>query len=149
MADGTVYIDTAIDASTLENGIKNTEKAIKSTEAKLDKLIEKQIRFIETGGNTDSKTFAGMEYDIEKTRTGLEGLRADLSRLKEAQAETQTFSGMLKRSIDLLKRSFQNLGPNIRTVAKSLPKMAGKAAINGFKKLGDSLKNIGKRMLGG
>ena len=59
-------------------GYEELRKEIAKTEAQLSKLIEKQIRFVETGGNIKSRTMAGMEYDIEMTRNRLEDLRNQL-----------------------------------------------------------------------
>lgn len=148
MADGTIYIDTRIDENSLKKEMKNTEAAIKKTEARLDKLIEKQIRYVETGGNADSRAFAGMEYDIAQTRAQLEGLNLKLTDLRASQAQATSGTAMLKNAVNLVKNAFQNLGPNIKGVAKNLPKAVGKATISGFKKLGTVLKNVGKRVLG-
>lgn len=53
---------------------RNLEAEIKKNESALDRLIEKQIRFTETGGKTNSKAFERMEYDIEQARQRLDEL---------------------------------------------------------------------------
>ena len=148
MADGTIYIDTSIDSNSVEREMQETEKAIKNTEAQLDKLIEKQIRFVETGGNTNSRAFAGMEYDIAQTSSRLDMLRARLTAMRGAQGQASTGTGMLRNAVNLLKSSFVNIGPNIKSVSKNLAKSVGGAVIGGFKKLGVAAKNAAKKILG-
>lgn len=55
---------------------RTLEAEIKKNESALDKLIEKQIRFVEIGGKTKSRAFEAMEYDIEQVSRKLEELRA-------------------------------------------------------------------------
>lgn len=148
MADGTIYIDTSIDDNSVEREMHNTENAIKKAEVQLDKLIEKQICFVEMGGNTNSRTFAGMEYDIAQTSSRLDMLRARLTAMRGAQGQATTGTGMLRNAVNLLKSSFVNIGPNIRTVATNLAKTAGGAVIGGMKKLGVAVQGLGKKLLG-
>ena len=148
MADGTIYIDTAIDENSIEKEMKDTERAIKRAEERLDKLIEKQIRFVETGGDRKSRAFQGMEYDIAQTSSRLDMLRARLTAMRGAQGQASTGTGMLRNAVNLLKNSFVNIGPNIKSVSKNLAKSVGGAVIGGFKKLGAAAKNAAKKILG-
>lgn len=61
---------------------KNLETEIKKNEDALDRLIEKQIRFAETGGKTNSTAFERMEYDIEQARQKLDELRTAKERME-------------------------------------------------------------------
>lgn len=142
MADGTVYIDTDVDGSGFDIELANLRKDIKRTEIQLDKLIEKQIRFVETGGNQNSRMFQGMEYDIEHARTKLDNLRT---------AETQLIQNttMSKNAFEAFKRALKNFIPNVVKASGSLLKMSGKGVLNGLKKLGAHLKNIGKHSKNG
>ena len=148
MADGTIYIDTAIDENSIEKEMKDTERAIKRAEERLDKLIEKQIRFVETGGDRKSRAFQGMEYDIAQTSSRLDMLRARLTAMRGAQGQASTGTGMLRNAVNLLRSSFVNIGPNIKSVSKNLAKSVGGAVIGGFKKLGAAAKNAAKKILG-
>lgn len=47
-------------------------KEIDSVNKKLDAAIEREIKFMETGGKQNSRTFKGMEYDIDMLREKLE-----------------------------------------------------------------------------
>lgn len=60
------------------------EQEIDKLSAKMDALVEKQIRFVEIGGDQKSKTFKGMEYDIEQLRAKLEGLQAQKMALESS-----------------------------------------------------------------
>ena len=44
---------------------------IVKVQGQIDKLIDKQQKFVETGGNTKSKAFQSVEYDIEQLRNQL------------------------------------------------------------------------------
>lgn len=90
MADGSICIDTAIDSSVLEKGLERAEKKLARAESRLDNLIEKERRFIETGGNTDSKTFAGMEYDIEQAKRSVESAKTVVETIKTQLEEVGT-----------------------------------------------------------
>lgn len=60
------------------------EKEIDALSAKMDALVEKQIRFAEIGGNQNSQTFKGMEYDIEQLRGRLVDLQAQKTALESS-----------------------------------------------------------------
>ena len=47
---------------------KQINAEIDKIQKKLDSVIEKEIRFLETGGSTETSTFVRMEYDIETLR---------------------------------------------------------------------------------
>lgn len=98
------------------------QKEIAKAERQLDKLIEKQIRFVETGGNTKSRSFAGMEYDIEMARNNLDGLRKELAELGEESPRKISF---LRKMIDKLKKSFSSLSKSTKSSHKSMLKMLG------------------------
>lgn len=97
-------------------------KEIAKAESQLDKLIEKQIRFVETGGNIKSRAMAGMEYDIEMARNRLEELRSQLSLTSK---ETPKKVGKMKTWIESLKKSFNSLDKSTRRSHYSILKMLG------------------------
>lgn len=127
------------------SGITNYESQIKKAELQLDKLIEKQIRFVETGGNTKSRAFAGMEYDIQMVSARLEELRAKktaFDSLSVSEQRAAENSQMLANMISLIKSSFANLIPNLKMAAKNMLSFAGRGIINGIKKLGNQVKKL-------
>ena len=93
---------------------------IAKTEKQLDKLIEKQIRFVETGGNLKSRTFAGMEYDIEMARNKLEELRTELSKTSQ---EAPKKLNKMKIWVDKLKNAFNALNKSSNKSHRSILKM--------------------------
>ena len=134
----------------VDSGVANYESQIKKLELELDKLIEKQIRFVETGGNTKSRTFAGMEYDIQQVSTKLEELRAKKHAFEELGASEMVAvdnASMLKNTVNLIKSSFANLVPNLKIASKTLMNFAGRKILNGIRKLGTGVKNLAKSML--
>lgn len=196
MADGTVYIDTEINSDgfgeafegysedikktakdlyeltkkqkeVAESHKKNTAEVEKNTAA-LDKLIEKEIRYTETGGKTDNRTFRLMEYDIQKATEALEAAKAkqaeteqSLSSLNASISSTKTKlqemtaqevntsqnASMMQNTIEKVKNSFKNFFPNVAKATKMLTQFSGSFVINGFKKLGTKIKELGKSML--
>lgn len=127
------------------SGFTNYENQIKKLELQLDKLIEKQIRFTETGGSTKSRTFAGMEYDIAQVSAKLEELRAKKAVFDSLSASEQKAVGnsqMLANMISLIKSSFANLLPNLKMATSTLLSFAGRGILNGVKKLGSYIKKL-------
>lgn len=127
------------------SGFTNYENQIKKLELQLDKLIEKQIRFTETGGSTKSRTFAGMEYDIAQVSAKLEELRAKKAVFDSLSASEQKAVGnsqMLANMISLIKSSFANLLPNLKMATSTLLSFAGRGILNGIKKLGAQVKKM-------
>ncbi len=178
-SDGTVYIDTKIDTSGIDNGVNETksklnsvsdsvkrfddnlrkafsgvkttgatsdftnyENQIKKLELQLDKLIEKQIRFVETGGNRKSRTFAGMEYDIETVRNKLEELKVKQAEVSQA-ANTQQARGQFAS----LKEAIGKVGKAAGNAALNVVKLAGKGVVNGVRKLGSTIKKAASSIL--
>lgn len=129
MADGTIYIDTAIDDNAIEREMLETEKAIKRTEAQLDKLVEKQIRFVETGGNINSRAFQGMEYDIAQTRTALDSLKVKYADMQNVMSE---------KKVNRLKGAYQRFGNVLGKVEKKVSGV-GKSAKTSGRSLGKML----------
>lgn len=124
------------------SGITNYESQIKKAELQLDKLIEKQIRFVETGGNTKSRTFAGMEYDIETVRNKLEELKVKQAEVSQA-ANTQQARGQFAS----LKEAIGKVGKAAGNAALNVVKLAGKGIVNGVRKLGSTIKKAASSIL--
>lgn len=132
------------------SGFTNYENQIKKLELQLEKLIEKQIRFVETGGNRKSRTFAGMEYDIAQVSARLEELRAKKSAFDSLSASEQNAvsnSQMLANTISLIRSSFANLIPNLKTATKNILTFAGRGILNGIKKIGSQVKKLASSLL--
>ena len=134
----------------METGASNYEAQITKLEAQLDRLIEKQIKFVETGGNTKSRAFAGMEYDIAQVSAKLEELRAKKSAFESLGASERVATdnaSMLKNTVNLIRSSFANLVPNLKIASKTLFSFAGRNILNGIRKLGTGVKNLAKSFI--
>lgn len=57
---------------------------IEKLEKYLDAVIEKEIKFVETGGNTESSAFKRMEYDIDQLNAKLDTARAKKKALEDS-----------------------------------------------------------------
>ena len=68
-------------------------KEIDSVSKKLDAAIERQIKFVEIGGNRNSQTFKAMEYDIDM-------LRQKLEEAQQAKAKLESSGGAYTTGID-------------------------------------------------
>lgn len=137
MADGTIYIDTAIDENSIEKEMKDTERAIRKAEERLDKLIEKQIRFVETGGDRKSRAFQGMEYDIAQASASLDAMKvkyADMQNVMSAK-KVGVIRGAFRKLGTVLgnvgRRVF-GIGKNAKTSNRSLMKMMATSLLMGL-----------------
>ena len=98
------------------------QREIAKAEERLDKLIEKQIRFTETGGNIKSRTFEGMEYDIEMARNKLFELRGELEKTEKTAPKSMN---LLKKGVDNTTKSIKKMGNTAKKSNYSLLKMLG------------------------
>lgn len=62
----------------------NLQKEAEKTEASLNKLIERQEKFLESGGKTKSRTFRNMQYDIDQTEKQLAYLRGEIQDMEDS-----------------------------------------------------------------
>ena len=60
------------------------QKQIAETEKKLAALNERQEKFVNTGGKTNSKAYAGMQYEIEQLKKTLEYAKAEKEDLEKS-----------------------------------------------------------------
>lgn len=135
-------------------------KEIDSVNKKLDAAIEREIRFIETGGKQNSRTFKGMEYDIDMLREKLEEAQKAKTALESsggsymsgadtesgqkvvaqyaaAQAALEDTNNRVRTSFDSLKASVKDYEDKAKKATKSsggLQKGIDKAGMS-FKKM--------------
>lgn len=67
--------------------LAEAEREADRLQKKFDGLVDKEERFIATGGDVDSKTFKGYEYDIEKTTQAMAENDATIAGLRDRLAE--------------------------------------------------------------
>lgn len=78
---------------------------------KLEAAIERQIRFAETGGNINSRTFAGMEYDIENLRNKIAEAETEKTKLiSSGGAYTSPDVSKLTAQISAEEQKLQSIG---------------------------------------
>ena len=135
-------------------------KEIDSVNKKLDAAIEREIRFVETGGKQNSRTFKGMEYDIDMLREKLEEAQKAKTALESsggsymsgadtesgqkvvaqyaaAQAALEDTNNRVRTSFDSLKASVKDYEDKAKKATKSsggLQKGIDKAGMS-FKKM--------------
>ena len=135
-------------------------KEIDSVNKKLDAAIEREIRFVETGGKQNSRTFKGMEYDIDMLREKLEEAQKAKTALESsggsymsgadtesgqkvvaqyaaAQAALEDTNNRVRTSFDYLKASVKDYEDKAKKATKSsggLQKGIDKAGMS-FKKM--------------
>lgn len=151
---------------------KNLEAEIKKNEIALDRLIEKQIRFTETGGKTNSKAFERMEYDIERARQRLDALgkakeqmeakgtafiaggdiaeiESTTTKLSHEEARLAEMNRSLETSYDSLKNKVEEYGNKILGVEDKTEKAANSTEklSSAAKKSGNDFKGFGRMML--
>ena len=135
-------------------------KEIDSVNKKLDAAIEREIRFVETGGKQNSRAFKGMEYDIDMLREKLEEAQKAKTALESsggaymsgadtesgqkvvaqyaaAQAALEDTNNRVRTSFDSLKASVKDYEDKAKKATKSsggLQKGIDKAGMS-FKKM--------------
>ena len=191
MADGTILIDTEIDSSDFGKALDGYSEDVKKvatelydlmkrqkevaeshrqntaevqkTSAALDRLIEKQIRYTETGGKTGNRTFAQMEYDIERANaaltaaeakqaeaaqslttlnTSIDATSAKLQTMVSQETNASQNSTMLINTVNGIKQSFKALLPTLARATKGLFSLVGRGLITGVQKLGAGLRKM-------
>lgn len=106
---------------------------IAKLETSLDKAIEKQVKFMETGGKEGSRTFQKMEYDIAELTAKLEEARKQKQSLESSGAaytpvdtsaldsKLASETGKLANMNSRLSTSFDSLKLKVDGYKKSIP----------------------------
>ena len=87
------------------------QKQIDDATAKYNKLIERQEKFIEIGGKTDSKAFKTMQYDLEQLRNTIEYAKGELADLEASGKafrlgrDTAEFANLQSKYQDLASKA--------------------------------------------
>ena len=123
---------------------KKVNAEITKLEKSLEKAIESQIRFMETGGKKDSRTFERMEYDISHLSGKLDEARAKKAQLESSGSAYQAVdtSGVEEKLI-WERQALANMNNTLGLSCEEL-KMKVNAATSAQKKqvgIGGRLKN--------
>lgn len=127
-------------------------KEIDSVTKKLDAVIERQIKFVEIGGNRNSQTFKAMEYDIDMLRQKLEEAQQAKAKLESSggayttgidtesgqktMAQYTSAQVTLENTLNRLKTSYADLNEKTKEYNSETKKAS--------KSTGDFQKNLGK-----
>lgn len=127
-------------------------KEIDSISKKLDAAIERQIKFVEIGGNRNSQTFKAMEYDIDMLRQKLEEAQQAKAKLESSggayttgidtesgqktMAQYTAAQTALENTFNRLKTSYADLNEKTKEYNSETKKAS--------KSTGDFQKNLGK-----
>jgi uncharacterized coiled-coil protein SlyX len=84
---------------------------IEKTEQKLTALLERQQKFLDTGGRTNSSTYKKMQYDIEQLNNSLKYAKGELKDLDGLTSEIGDMSkdAECREERDLVKRYVDKL----------------------------------------
>lgn len=127
-------------------------KEIDSVSKKLDAVIERQIKFVEIGGNRNSQTFKAMEYDIDMLRKKLEEAQQAKAKLESSggayttgidtesgqktMAQYTSAQAAVENTLNRLKTSYADLNEKTKEYNNETKKAS--------KSTGDFQKNLGK-----
>lgn len=135
---------------------------IEKTEQKLTALLERQQKFLHTGGRTNSSTYKKMQYDIEQLNNSLKYAKGELKDLEDSGGaftlgkDTDKFSQMYDKyatEAKKLKQMNESLGISYNRVKNEFEEYkkrllgidgASKKATNSTKKLGIQMKKSQK-----
>lgn len=135
---------------------------IEKTEQKLTALLERQQKFLDTGGRTNSSTYKKMQYDIEQLNNSLKYAKGELKDLEDSGGaftlgkDTDKFSQMYDKyatEAKKLKQMNESLGISYNRVKNEFEEYkkrllgidgASKKATNSTKKLGIQMKKSQK-----
>ena len=135
---------------------------IEKTEQKLTALLERQQKFLDTGGRTNSSTYKKMQYDIEQLNNSLKYAKGELKDLEYSGGaftlgkDTDKFSQMYDKyatEAKKLKQMNESLGISYNRVKNEFEEYkkrllgidgASKKATNSTKKLGIQMKKSQK-----
>lgn len=135
---------------------------IEKTNQKLTSLLERQQKFLDTGGRTNSSTYKKMQYDIEQLNNSLKYAKGELKDLEDSGGaftlgkDTDKFSQMYDKyatEAKKLKQMNESLGISYNRVKNEFEEYkkrllgidgASKKATNSTQKLGIQMKKSQK-----
>ena len=135
---------------------------IEKTEQKLTALLERQQKFLDTGGRANSSAYKKMQYDIEQLNNSLKYAKGELKDLEDSGGaftlgkDTDKFSQMSDKyatEAEKLKQMNESLGISYNRVKNEFEEYkkrllgiddASKKATNSTKKLGIQMKKSQK-----
>lgn len=127
---------------------KDIQKQIDTTASKLNSVRDRMEKFLETGGNTDSRTFKNMEYDASQLENTIEFAKEELLELEQTGKDKQ-----LNKKWSDIKSEMKQTGEEAAKVKSQMRELenSGKDVIDQkstekYKKLSEQLRNCNKQM---
>ena len=127
---------------------KDIQKQIDTTASKLNSVRASMEKFLETGGNTDSRTFKNMEYDASQLENTIEFAKGELLELEQTGKDKQ-----LNKKWSDIKSEMKQTGEEAAKVKSQMRELenSGKDVIDQkstekYKKLSEQLRNCNKQM---
>lgn len=114
------------------------QKELAVLETRLENLLNKQERFLESGGKKGSSTFKNLEYDIDSVEKKINSLETDINRINKIPFLSNLTGSNSKSStggfFGNLSKQFSNLIKKIKLLKKStnkfsIPKMIGMSVL--------------------
>lgn len=141
---------------------KEIGKQIETDIAKLNRLEQSQEEFLAVDGSEDSKAYKRRQLQIEELRNSIQHAKSEQQELLSSggayknadasavQKKLATETGRLSLMNDALGTSYLSLKQKVSSYGGETKKLIGIKGrlISSLKKLGNSIKNVGKKMLG-
>lgn len=139
-------------------GYQDLTKEINQIEAALDRAIERQVRFTETGGNIKSRSFQQMEWDIEQLNEKLSEAKnrrdkleasggryqsIDTSSVKTSLASEQEKLGQMQNRVSA---SYDTLNAKLERYQQKAANAAKRGEV--FRKVSERLNGTLKKLTG-
>lgn len=131
---------------------------VQKAENELSKLADRQAKMEATGVSKSSQAWRSLQYDIGLAQQKVREYKAEMAQLEstggafKSGADTKQYA---KLNADLqsatqkmaqMKAETERVNQSTKKASSSIGQMCKKGVINGFKKLGNVLKKLGKNM---
>lgn len=131
---------------------------VQKAEDELSRLADRQAKMEATGVSKSSQAWRSLQYDIGLAQQKVREYKAEMAQLEstggafKSGADTEQYA---KLNADLqsatqkmaqMKAETERVNKSAKKASSSIGKMCKKGVINGFKKLGNVLKKLGKNM---
>lgn len=114
--------------------LKDLENEYSILELKIQKLAEKQNRFLAIGGKEDSRAYKGMEYDLDNLTQKQDEVLSKIRQIESAESS-------------MIGKTFRNTILILKGGIKDIPIAAAKKGVDGLKSAFMGLGSIGKKSL--
>ena len=100
------------------------QKQIENAEHRLASLNDRMTKFLEVGGNSDSKTFKGMQYDVAELENELKYAYGEMQALKESG--DAYIDPKVTQEYQKLSQQLKNINADCAVLSRKLEELAAK-----------------------